>query len=144
MDGFAAPDGLVSDDFPGGWHDDARNAFKESGRTLEERELWQFTAALGQARRTYRGAFASPMTHLIPRKGQYHFLRTDGEQRLLILSNASDEPAEVDWSALAPLQKGATKGQTILGATGSGAQRFLWGAPLTLAPWHFAAYRLEN
>ena len=144
MDGFAAPDGLVRDDFPGGWHDDARNAFKESGRTPEERELWKFTAALGQARRTYRGAFASPMTHLIPRKGQYHFLRADGEQRLLILSNASDEPAEVDWSALAPLQEGATKGQTILGATGSGAQRFLWGAPLTLAPWHFAVYRLEN
>ena len=109
MDGFAAPDGLLRLDFPGGWQGDARNAFAAEERTSEEEALWQFTASLGQARRHYRKAFASPMSHLIPNGGQYHFLRTDGERHLLILTNASDEAADLDWLQVDPLRNGANK-----------------------------------
>ena len=144
MDGFASPDGLVRDDFPGGWKDDQRSAFNAEGRTPSENELWAFTAALGQARRAHRAAFASPMKHLIPRGGQYHFLRTDGDVHLLVVTNASDSATELDWDALAPLRNNAKTGTSILGSTGSGPFLLTWGEPLSLAPWHFQVYRLEE
>ena len=144
MDGFAAPDGLVRGDFPGGWAEDARSAFTSDERNQEEEQLWRFTAALGQARRQYRQAFSSPMAHLIPRGGQYHFLRSDGRQHLLVLTNASDEPAELNWSQLAPLRRNAEECRSILGAAGDGPAALEWGDSVTLKPWHFAVYRIDD
>ena len=144
MDGFAAPDGLVRDDFPGGWAEDARSAFTSDERNQQEEQLWQFTAALGQARRQYRQAFSSPMAHLIPRGGQYHFLRSDGRQHLLVLTNASDEAAELDWSQLAPLRRNAEECRSVLGSAGDGPAALEWGDSVTLKPWHFAVYRIDD
>lgn len=144
MDGFAAPDGLVRDDFPGGWSDDERNAFTAAGRTPEEDALWSFTSALGQTRRQYRSAFASPMRHMIPRGGQYHFLRSDGEHHLLVLTNASSEPAELDWAALAPLRHGSRRLVSTLGTAGDGPVEWTWGDKLILSPWHVQVYLLEE
>ena len=144
MDGFAAPDGLVRDDFPGGWAEDARSAFTSDERNQQEEQLWQFTAALGQARRQYREAFSSPMAHLIPRGGQYHFLRSDGRNHLLILTNASDEPAELDWNQVTPLRRQAEECTSVLGSSGDGPTTLEWGAPLTLRPWHFQVYQLDD
>ena len=144
MDGFAAPDGLVRDDFPGGWAEDARNAFTSYERYPQEQQLWQFTAALGQARRQFREAFSSPMAHLIPQGGQYHFLRSDGKQHLLVLTNASDEPAELDWNQVTPLRHRAKDCTSVLGSSGDGPFTLHWGVPLTLQPWHFQVYRLDD
>lgn len=143
MDGFAAPDGLVRDDFPGGWAEDPRSAFDADGRTPQENVLWSFTAALGQARRTYRQAFSSPMSHLIPRGGQYHFMRSDGEQHLLVLTNAAAETAELDWGTLAPLRHGAHALRSVMGSAGDGPEKLSWGEAMTLDPWHFQVYLLS-
>jgi len=144
MDGFAAPDGLVRSDFPGGWTEDDRSAFTSEGRTFDEEALWSFTAALGQTRRHFRDAFASSMFHLIPRGGQYHFLRTDGRNHLLVLTNASAQPADLDWDQMAPLRNGAEKCSSLLGISGDGPSSIEWGAPLTLEPWHFQVYLIED
>ena len=144
MDGFAAPDGLVRDDFPGGWAEDDRSAFGSEGRNDVEEDLWQFTASLGQARRQYREAFSSPMAHLIPRGGQYHFLRSDGKRHLLVLTNASDEPAQLDWNQVAPLRHQAKGCISVLDSSGDGPATLEWGSPLTLQPWHFQVYRLDD
>jgi len=134
---------LVRDDFPGGWASDKRNAFLASERTPTENKLWSYTAALGQTRKNHRACFASPMSHLIPRKGQYHFLRSDGEHHLLVVTNASDQPDSLDWSSLSPLQNGAKTGTSVLGIHGSGPSEFDWGQDMTLEPWHFQVYLLR-
>ena len=144
MTGFAAPDGLVRCDFPGGWSGDAKNAFNSTERTEEQESLWQFTAALGQVRRRFRDAFSSPMSHLIPRNGQYHFLRSDGEHHLLILTNASDKSTDLDWSQVDPLRNGAKTCTSMLGESGDGPNHLDWGAPLELKPWHFQVYLMKH
>lgn len=144
MDGFAAPDGLVRSDFPGGWPEDERSAFEQDGRTVEEDGLWQFTAALAQARRQFRSAFAGSMAHLIPRGGQYHFLRSGNGEHLMVLTNASDDPDTLDWNQVQPFRKNARRCTSVLGTTGDGPTSLEWGAELQLAPWHFQVYRLEK
>ena len=146
MDGFAAPDGLVRDDFPGGWPEDDRSAFGPEGRNDVEEDLWQFTASLGQARRQYREAFSSPMAHLIPRVGQYHFLRSDGKRHLLVLTNASDEPAELDRirSPSSPSGQGL---HLVLDSSGDGPATLQWGIsphPSALALPGVSARRLSR
>lgn len=143
MDGFAAPDGLVRSDFPGGWPGDKRSAFGPDGRTTTEDTLWRFTAALGHARRDYKAAFAAPLTHLIPRGGQYHFMRSGGGQRLLVLTNASDEPALLNWNQVLPFRSDAVRCSSVLSGSGDGPESIGWGDDLTLVPWHFQVYRLE-
>lgn len=144
MDGWANPDGLVRSDYPGGWPGDSKDAFTEDDRNQMEESLWRFTAALGQTRRRYRSSFASPMKHLIPRKGQYHFLRSDGRKSLLVLTNASDEADQLDWSRLEPLRNGAEDLTSVLGTSGDGPAALNWGDPLILRPWHFQVYLLED
>ena len=84
------------------------------------------------------------MAHLIPRGGQYHFLRSDGKRHLLVLTNASDEPAQLDWNQVAPLRHQAKDCTSVLDSSGDGPATLEWGSPLTLQPWHFQVYRLDE
>ena len=133
MDGFAAPDGLVRDDFPGGWAEDTRKRLHLRRRNPQEEQSGQFTAALGQTRRQYRKP-SPPHGPLDSAGGQYHFLRSDGETAPLVLTNASDEPAELDWNQVAPLRHRAEDCTSVLGSSGNGPVSLEWGDPSPFSP----------
>ena len=84
------------------------------------------------------------MAHLIPRGGQYHFLRSGNGEHLMVLTNASDDPDTLDWNQVQPFRKNARRCTSVLGTTGDGPTSLEWGAELQLAPWHFQVYRLEK
>ena len=52
MKNFAAPDGLVREDFPGGWAGDQFNKFESSGRTRAENEVFNLVKRLANWRKT--------------------------------------------------------------------------------------------
>jgi glycosidase len=76
-------------DFPGGWREDSRNAFTETGRTREQQELFSYVQALLKLRRAHAALGGGRLWHLFSDETCYAFAREAEEERLLVVFNDS-------------------------------------------------------
>lgn len=93
-DEIALPGGGDPDnrrDFPGGWADDARNAFAASGRTSVEQSLWSHLQALLRLRAARPDLQHAPTTHLLVDEQLYVYRRG----RTIVAINNDTKPVEV-------------------------------------------------
>jgi neopullulanase len=86
-DEIAMPGGGDPDnrrDFPGGWPDDARNAFKREGRTAEQEEVFEYAQTLLRLRREHDALRGGKLWHLSADDSSYVFLRESENEKLVI------------------------------------------------------------
>jgi len=76
-------------DFPGGWREDARNAFTEEGRTREQQELFSYVQAILTLRREHAALSSGRLWHLFSDETSYVFARESEEGRLVVVFNNS-------------------------------------------------------
>ena len=74
-------------DFPGGWREDARNAFTAEGRTREQQELFSYLQTLLKLRHAHTALSSGRLWHVFSDEGSYVFLRESEEERLLVVLN---------------------------------------------------------
>ncbi len=74
-------------DFPGGWHEDSRNAFTAEGRTPEQQEIFDFVQALLRLRREHGALRSGTLWHLAANDSSYVFVRESEEERLAVAFN---------------------------------------------------------
>ncbi len=93
----ANPDGKVRQDMPGGWADDARSVFEQSGRTLEEEEIYSHLKSLSVFRKSSDAIRNGVTTHYAPHGngGIYTFFRTTESQTVMVVFNASSEDKNI-------------------------------------------------
>ena len=96
MRGGADPDNRH--DFPGGWTNDAKNAFAAGGRTSEQQELFAFVQTLLRLRRQHPALLSGRMWHLSSDGASYVFLRETEEEKVVVAFNNSREPRELKIS----------------------------------------------
>jgi len=89
MTGLADPDNRH--DFPGGWKEDAKNAFTEEGRTAEQQEIFATAQKLLRLRREHPALQAGKLWHLFSDDASYVFLRQSEEERILVIFNDAIE-----------------------------------------------------
>lgn len=90
MTGGADPDNRR--DFPGGWHDDPRNAFTKEGRTPEQQEAFQNVSELLLIRQAHPALRGGMLWDLFADDTSFVFVReTDGERLLVAFNNAAME-----------------------------------------------------
>jgi glycosidase len=65
-------------DFPGGWREDARSAFEQSGRTPEENRLFDHVRRLGEVRRRSEALRRGAQVDLLASDHAYAFARVAG------------------------------------------------------------------
>ena len=70
-------------DFPGGWKEDARNAFEAGGRTPEENKLFDHIRRLAAVRKESEALRRGRMIDLICTKTAYAYARVAGNERIL-------------------------------------------------------------
>ncbi len=80
-------------DFPGGWQEDARNAFEASGRTAEQQALFEHLRRLTRLRAALEPLRRGAMKHLLVEEQAYAFARVTPRGRVLVVFNNSSEPA---------------------------------------------------
>jgi len=85
MTGLADPDNRH--DFPGGWKEDAKNAFTEEGRTPEQQEIFAVVQKLLRLRREHPALQTGKLWHLYSDDSSYIFLRQFEEERILVIFN---------------------------------------------------------
>ena len=82
-------------DFPGGWREDATNAFTEAGRTREQQEIFSYVQELLRMRREHEALRGGRLWHLAADENSYVFLRASEEERLVVAFNNADKTRDL-------------------------------------------------
>jgi glycosidase len=82
-------------DFPGGWSDDAKNAFTEAGRTREQQEVFAYVQSLLRLRREHPALRGGRLWHLFSDDSSYVFMRESEEERVLVVFNNSAQARDL-------------------------------------------------
>jgi neopullulanase len=98
-------------DFPGGWHEDLKNAFTPEGRTPEQQEVFAYVQTLLRLRREHEALRSGQLWHLFSDDSSYVFLRETEEEKLVIAFHNGVQERELNISLR------DTPGQDALGAT---------------------------
>ncbi len=90
MKNFASPDGLVRDDFPGGWENDKKNKFTADGRTNKENEAFNYLKTIANYRKNNPVVQTGKMMQFIPEDGIYVYFRYNNTKTVMIIMNSND------------------------------------------------------
>jgi glycosidase len=113
MPGSGDPDNRR--DFPGGWSDDAKNAFTEAGRTHEQQEIFIYVHTLLRLRREHPALRGGRLWHLFSDEGSYVFLREADEERLLVVFNNSAQTRDLSVPVSDTPAQGVTRASRLFG-----------------------------
>jgi glycosidase len=100
-DEIAMPGGNDPDnrhDFPGGWHDDEKNAFTPEGRTPEQQDVFAYVQKLLRLRREHAALRGGQLWHLSSDDTSYVFLRETEEEKLVIALHDGTRPRDLNIS----------------------------------------------
>lgn len=104
--GLANPDGLIRQDFPGGWPGDAVNKFTAAGRRPEEQEAYAFMRKLIEFRKGYPVMQTGKLRHFVPEDEIYVFFRYDLSHTVMVVLNTSAQARQLDYQRYAELLDG--------------------------------------
>jgi len=104
-------------DFPGGWGDDAKNAFTEAGRTREQQEIFTYVKTLLRLRREHPALREGRLWHLFSDEASYVFLRESDEERVLVVFNNSTQARELLIPANDTPAQGMARASRLFGET---------------------------
>ena len=129
-------------DFPGGWREDPRNAFEASGRTPEEREVFDHLRRVLRLRAELEPLRRGRLVNLQVEEQAWAFARVASSGSVLVAFNNAGSPASLDFDVRAVgLADGATLPERLAG--GADARVTGGRVRLTLAPRSAAIYSLR-
>jgi glycosidase len=114
MKGISNPDGWVRLDFPGGWAGDKKNAFTETGLSIEEADFLHYVQALGSYRTKSSALKTGNMMQYIPEDGLYVYFRYDNMQTIMCVMNTDKKSRSVNLSKYAERTNGFNGGKNII------------------------------
>jgi glycosidase len=85
-------DADIRQDFPGGWASDKNNAFKASGRTVEQAKYFDFTSKVFNWRKSKSIIHNGKLMHYLPDNNVYVYFRyNDTESVMVVINNSKDK-----------------------------------------------------
>jgi glycosidase len=102
-------------DFPGGWHDDPKNAFTEGGRTPEQQEIFSFVQSLLRVRREHPALSEGRQWNLLSDDSAIVFLRESDEEKVLVTFNISKSARELHVATNETPAAGAAGSEKLMG-----------------------------
>jgi glycosidase len=114
MKGYSNPDGLVREDFPGGWAGDKSNKFTAAGRTDSENDAFNYVRKLANYRKSTTALQTGKMMQYIPEKGIYVYFRYDDKKTVMIVYNSKDKEQTTTTDRYFERIKGAKKAKNII------------------------------
>lgn len=84
-------DADIRQDFPGGWKDDANNAFVKSGRTTTQNQYYDFTAKVLNWRKNKTVIHSGKTTHYVPENNVYVYFRYNETESVMVIVNNSND-----------------------------------------------------
>lgn len=114
MKNLSNPDGLVREDFPGGWAGDKSNKFTAAGRTDQENDAFNYVRKLANYRKNTSALQTGKMMQYIPEKGIYVYFRYDDKKTVMVVYNSSDDEKTTATDRYFERIKGAKKAKNVV------------------------------
>lgn len=114
MKNFASPDGLVREDFPGGWIEDRSNKFTASGRTAKENDAFNYVKALANYRLNNEVLQTGKLMQYVPENGIYVYFRYNSEKTVMVIMNTNDKLADLTTSRFYERMVGYTGAENVI------------------------------
>ncbi len=92
--------GTIRSDFPGGFQGDTSDAFTPSGRTARQDSIFQYVRSLLHLRKNHPALTHGSLVQFPPVEDVYSYIRSAGEERILVLANNAPEAKEFRLSIL--------------------------------------------
>jgi neopullulanase len=102
-------------DFPGGWREDSKNAFTESGRTAKQQEIFSFVQSLLRVRREHPALSEGRQWNLLSDESAIVFLRESDEEKVLVAVNLSKSARELHVAVSETPAAGAAGSEKLVG-----------------------------
>ncbi|MCB9250933.1 MAG: cyclomaltodextrinase C-terminal domain-containing protein [Flavobacteriales bacterium] len=96
MKNFCNPDGLVREDFPGGWKVDKLNKFKKENRSSKENYVFEYVQKIAEFRKNSNALKFGSLSHFLPQDGHYEYFRTYQGEMVMVIMNQNTLPAQID------------------------------------------------
>ncbi|MDO5607504.1 MAG: glycoside hydrolase family 13 protein [Capnocytophaga sp.] len=108
-------DADIRQDFPGGWKEDAQNAFSKSGRTDLQNEYFDFTAKLFNWRKNKPVVHFGKTKQYLPDSESYVYFRYNDTEAVMVVINQNTETKMIDLQRFAESLQGFRQGKDIIG-----------------------------
>ena len=96
MKNLSNPDGLVREDFAGGWPGDKTNKFITAGRTKKENDAFNYIRKLANYRKNTTALQTGKLMQYIPQKGMYVYFRYDTQKTIMVVFNGTDKEQSIE------------------------------------------------
>jgi len=114
MKNFSNPDGLVREDFPGGWADDKANKFTAEGRNEKENDAFNYVRTLANYRKSTTALQAGKMMQYVPEDGVYVYFRYDDLKTVMVVYNSHDKGQTVSTARYVERINGTLKARNVI------------------------------
>ncbi len=89
-------DGDIRRDFPGGWKNDAQNAFNPATQTKEQKEFYDFTQKILNWRKNKDVIHTGKTKHYAPQDGVYVYFRYNENESVMVVLNNNEKEQTLD------------------------------------------------
>jgi glycosidase len=107
-------DADIRQDFPGGWKEDANNAFSASGRTEMQKYYFDFTAKLFNWRKEKSVIHSGKLMHYIPENNVYVYFRYNDNETVMVVINNNKEKQTLKLDRFKESIQNYTSGKEVL------------------------------
>jgi len=114
MKNFSNPDGLVREDFKGGWTGDKANKFAAKGRTNKENEAFNYFKKLANYRKDNSVLQTGKLMQYVPEKGIYVYFRYNNQKTVMVIVNSNDKEQNVSTTRFNERMNGFTKAVNVI------------------------------
>jgi glycosidase len=114
MKNYSNPDGLVREDFSGGWEGDKDNKFTAAGRSKKENEAFDYVKKLANYRKATTALQTGKMMQYIPQNGVYVYFRYDAQKTVMVVYNSNDKEQTTTTERYAERTDGAHKAKNVI------------------------------
>lgn len=107
-------DGLIRADFPGGWKDDAVNAFTGKGLPAVQKNMMDYVKQLLNWRKVNPVIATGKILHFAPIDGSYVYFRYNKEKMVMVVINKNTSSANIETKRFAEILIGKTTARNIM------------------------------
>ena len=101
-------------DFPGGWDGDAVNLFDKAQHSGAQKDVYDYTRAIMNWRKTKDVIHSGKTMHFIDRDNTYAYFRYDDNDVVFVFINNTDSVREIPWARYAEIAEGLTEGRDVI------------------------------
>lgn len=107
-------DGDIRRDFPGGWKEDASNAFTDAGRSPEQKQFFDFTSKLFNWRKNKTVIHSGKTTQYVPQNNVYVYFRHNDTDTVMVVINNSASAQKLDLKRFSENIRSARSGKDVI------------------------------